>query len=482
MQYQNSKLVERMLVGPYHGRDAFKRTLKMMQSETGVIVEGSLLRRFEEQGFNLDVDLDNKSVYHPESMFENLAKYQGIPRLDTSSRDFEIAISLAFRAFGGDGSLQPLPFDENLEGTIKGSKSSGAPYFSRKGEVFHKDLDRAVRTVSGSKTPDPCVCYHRVQHGDSGPKQRMVWGYPQSMTLIEATFARPLIDKFLRHRSPMAFGMRKFELASRALPITNSGVRYSFDFSKFDSSVSIDLIKVAFRILKTWFRSMSHIEDKAWDVILRYFMFTPIIMPDGNVYSKSGGVPSGSYFTQLVDSIVNYIVIQYCFVKVFGKPVLDNKILVLGDDCLVGFDGHIPLQAFSRVASELGFTMNPDKCHISTFGEPWHFLGHIWVRGVVDRDEIDVVKRAVFPEKPNGIKDRRLREFTRMISYYCDAKSSHSLYYTGLRKLRQQHMIASFISHYDPEPATGWLEFQTSVQGVRLPPNTLALAYSGLLT
>lgn len=51
-----------------------------------------------------------------------------------------------------------------------------------------------------------------------------------------------------------------------------------------------------------------HKPQLLWDIIVDYIIHTPIRFADGERHVKHSGVASGSYFTQLIDSIVNYIV------------------------------------------------------------------------------------------------------------------------------------------------------------------------------
>jgi hypothetical protein len=277
------------------------------------------------------------------------------------------------------------------------------------------------------------------------------------MTLLESMFARPLIDHFLSVRSPMAFGLRSNEIAARMTRVENSGIRYSFDFSKFDASIPARLIDTAFSILGTYF-DMSEDEKKVWDKVQHYFIHTPILMPDGNVYVKHKGVPSGSYFTQMVDSIVNYILIQYGMLMSTGEAAESGKILVLGDDSLVGHHTHLPLQAMSGVFKAIGFDLSVEKSQVSVYPKPVEFLGHSWISGVVDREPIEIAKRLAFPEKRSGIEDPRLRIVTRMLAFTNDAKCAHNIFVNWSRSLTPNvHHL--YYRDRATVPVTGWEEF-----------------------
>lgn len=404
-----------------------RQVLGAMRPGGSALEEFGLRERLESQGFEFETQRDNKSIYSINDLFSALEKYSDwYPDFDHSDQKLKDALNIAMSTFGGDGSLTPINDYLELYASIKPDKSSGIPEFTSKKDSFERDLKRMQRFNRG-KRGLPCVAYHRVQHGVEGPKTRLVWGYPQSVTLAEARFARPLIEKFLSMRTPMAFGLRKMDLSTRLTPIENSNVRYGLDMSGFDSSVPPWMIDFAFKILSTWFDMSQEGTQEHWDYIVRYFIHTPILMPDSYVYIKHMGVPSGSYFTQLIDSICNFIVVQYCYLCIFGKKVTPEHISVLGDDSIFSSDKYAPISQFKTHAEKLGFRVNDRKSEISRFGKPYHFLGHAWDKGRPDRELQDLAIRAVFPERRSGIEDPIVRRNTKLASLYGDALSGADL-------------------------------------------------------
>lgn len=460
----------------------FRQTLRMLQSPTGVIVEGHVYRALVDQGFALDLDRDNKSVYDPKDLFTALDRYTRWVDLNVDEAAWDKAYSATLAAFGSGGkSLNVLENSQDIVRSLKLEKSSGAPEFTTKGEAVERDFARALRTLKGEVAPAPCVAYHRVQHGSSGPKTRLVWGYPLSMTILEAMFARPLIDHYLSGRGAMAFGLRKHEIAARLVPIVNSPIRYGVDFSGFDSSISPNLIRMAFNVLKTYFPTMDMEHTGVWNMVIDYFINTPIIMPDGYVYRKQRGVPSGSYFTQMIDSIVNFFAVQYASVRIRGRLIPEGKLLVLGDDSIFGTGEFVNLRAYARELGTLGLKMNVEKSVQNCFPADLHFLGHAWDRGLVDREPLEVAKRMAFPETVSSIKDGRVRIPTRMYAYLSDAKSAWPIlkkwaFYEG------NDVSALLGKQTSSQPITGWMEHSSIFEpGIRNWVGTPFGNYAGLV-
>jgi len=109
-------------------------------------------------------------------------------------------------------------------------------------------------------------------------------------------------------------------------------------------------------------------------------------MPDGRMWLKRVGVPSGSYFTQLVDLVVNHIIISYAQLKIYNRVF---QPYVLGDDSLFGIPielGYSDLDAFATHLSTLGFTLSTQKCIIATRPDDVGDRGLIPRRGAILRD------------------------------------------------------------------------------------------------
>jgi len=135
-------------------------------------------------------------------------------------------------------------------------------------------------------------------------KPRLTWVYPLEVAWIESLFALPLFER-LKHCSLLAWDVNWFnggsvELCAR-LPRRNA--HYGFDISGFDASVLESRIRWAFSLLRKCL-VLEKWQQNAWKFIVDYFVNTWAIMYD-NAYLTHDGVPSGSFFTQVIDSLVN---------------------------------------------------------------------------------------------------------------------------------------------------------------------------------
>jgi hypothetical protein len=450
----------------------FRAQLPRLQSHGGLVVERWLQRLLQSVGFTFDDELDNKSVTSPEALFDALGRYFTPDHWGVDRQKFEYAVGYAYRVFGHDkgDKLSPLPLDESLLETIQLSKASGSPEFLSKGEAFTKDLERAGK-ICERKTRRPyCMPFRRCQHGKRGPKTRLVWGYPLSMTLLEARFARPLINCFLANPRVMAFGGTNAGAGARITGIENMGTRVSLDFSGFDATVSDHLIDVAFNILSTHFVSFDEEEKRAWSTVRGYFTRTPIAMPDGNMYVKRRGIPSGSYFTQLVDSIVNFIAVQYAFLRAHDISIHQEKMLVLGDDCVLGCPVEPDVNALVRAFSEMGLQLNQDKTEVSREGSPVSFLGHTWNRGIKYRPVVELVKRAVYPEKHSS--QSGVEGIDRLYSIGGSAENGELLllrYYQALHGNMAPGPKSMVYALFTPALATGQDELREALEPSVLP-------------
>nr|AOR51390.1 RdRp [Partitivirus-like 3] len=314
--------------------------------------------------------------------------------------------------------------------TVPKDKSPGLPWklmgFKTKEDVFADD--DAMRQIRKDwiligrgyhvRLPD-CLVYARAQICDpSTNKVRATWGYPTGVFIEEARFVYPYLD-FLKNRRddyPLAYGVEigkggmgyVDEMFHRA----GSGVKAVMtDWRRFDKQIPAWLVRDAFALLKECFRTdvvvdvegkvwpvNSHITNARWSKMVQYFINTPFRMPDGSRYMKSHGVPSGSCFTNIIDSIINAVVTRYCVYQTTGSfPEYD---LYMGDDSVFVTRGVVNLDDIASVADEtFGFTLNVKKSYVTSERTNVQFLGYFNDSGYPIRDQDFLIASFCLPER-----------------------------------------------------------------------------------
>jgi hypothetical protein len=249
---------------------------------------------------------------------------------------------------------------------------------------------------------------------------------------MESRFARPLIERFLAMDTPMSFGLGKIAMGARIhrYCVEGQGRTVCLDYSKYDSTVTRTMILQSFRILSTWF-SEEERKELGWSTVVKYFISTPIVMPDGMLYvGKDHGVPSGSYFTQMIDSIVN-VALMYALQYQFHFDIAYKSLNVLGDDVIVNIKGPFDVSQWrSFLLKQYGVMLHDDE---KTQVGPPHYLGAYWFKGKPDLPIQELVNKATFPEKfrnYQGKPDSGARGV--LASYASSYLSAHRFLPTGL--------------------------------------------------
>lgn len=381
-------------MGPFR-RNSLKRYISQMsEPNPNGLFDGHVAQVLKQQGFEWEED--PRSVYDPAQLYTALERYAtDWDDHECMDEHLRYGFAKAFKIFAKPKamkSLRILSDAEVVSRALKLDKSSGLPLMTSKSESLVYSFDRESQIRLGLKAPNPCVAYKRTQRGN---KTRLVWGYPLEMTIMEARFARPIIDVLIDRRTPMAFGMTKCELGAyiHRYIVDEPGTIVAADYSKFDSTLSKTMINAAFRILSTWFEQ-TDLDEFGWDRIVHYFVHTPIVMPDGHLYKgKHHGVPSGSYFTQVVDSICN-VAMFYALSRKFDFQFRPQQLYVLGDDICAKVTGEVNLEQWAHYLGKFGMRLNVEKTLID---QP-HFLGAFWDKGKPDVPIQEAVNKAVFPE------------------------------------------------------------------------------------
>lgn len=368
------------------------------------------------QGISFEHTSEYRNIYSYEKLWDSLNTYEpGIVKNELDAH-MKAGLNRSFKTFAlptGHSKLKPV----SLVGTaaelfdaleIRKDTSSGlTAYGETKFEAFTVGLDKAVKILTEGKSPAPCLAGVRTQRKG---KTRLVWGYPLEMTIIEAIIARPIINYFKGADHLMSFGKTSHEIGTkmRASQTTTQHF-YSIDYSHFDSTVRSDAIRSAFRCFRTWFDLSELVYGNVtvaeiFDLVERYFITTPIVMPSREhnyptlILGKKSGVPSGSYFTQIVDSFSNAAIL-FGVADRFKFTVLDKNVYILGDDCLFFTDSLLNLARISNYVNTFGYLVNAQKCSTGFSNQAIEYLGRTWRNGFPLRSWSKAIRGALYPER-----------------------------------------------------------------------------------
>lgn len=132
-------------------------------------------------------------------------------------------------------------------------------------------------------------------------------------TVNEMMYYRPLLD--VQRKLPWRAALNSPDEIDAAITKLFDKVKsdsklylVSIDFKNYDKSIKGGLQYAAWNYIKQRFQKQYH---SAIDYIAQRFKFLPVVTPDGIIYGPHG-VPSGSTFTNELDSIVQYLVASSC--------------------------------------------------------------------------------------------------------------------------------------------------------------------------
>nr|QGZ98411.1 RNA dependent RNA polymerase [Plasmopara viticola lesion associated Partiti-like 1] len=281
---------------------------------------------------------------------------------------------------------------------------------------IQREWDSIGRGV-GWKLPDVQAFHRTVVSPKSKQKVRLTWGFPVDVIAEEARWFYPMWShvKSVSQTAGTCYGV--------GLEIGLGGIQYlqdqmvttgynalCGDFSQFDSTVPGWLIRDVFAHMSDWF-DFEHVIDRegiVWDVnpnktvrrwkaMVSYFLSCSIRLPNGERFKKSKGVPSGSMFTNFIDTICNAVATRYACMQASGRlPLRDYY---YGDDSCVMIKGLNVTKFADVLESTFGLKLNMDKTIYTCNPRNIHWLGYYAREGLPKRELDFLLASSVYPEK-----------------------------------------------------------------------------------
>lgn len=263
--------------------------------------------------------------------------------------------------------------------------------------TFNKLILPATRTqVSGAFEESSGQMTNKCKH-----KTRLVNMVDLYVIICELKYSKP-IQNFMSKTEWYAGGKDDSEISRQ---FSDWRFRYNYflsiDYSKFDQTIPAWLIEDAFDIIKGAFVDVG----PEFDVIVHDFIHKDVLF-DGSVYHIDKGVPSGSMFTQIIDSICNMIAILTYFNSIH---VDDVKMCIMGDDNIIFTKDLIDKDSLSSyLLRNFGLIFNSSKSDdVKSVKESPHFLSKFYKYEGVWRHPNVILSKMIYPERKRIYYDKK---------------------------------------------------------------------------
>lgn len=338
------------------------------------------------------------------------------------------------------------------------SSAAGYNYIGPKGPTLGENHNRAIRLAKATlwstiKDEDggpayalrnmvPDVGYTRTQLSNIREKTKVrgVWGRAFHYILLEGTTARPLLETFMKANTFYHIGLDPQLSVPRLMSDMAINCRwlYAIDWSGFDTTVSRFEINAAFDIIKSLVDFPNFETEQTFELCRQIFIHKKIAAPDGETYWVHKGIPSGSYYTSIIGSIINRIRIEYLWRSIFQRtPIM---CATQGDDSLVGDEYLVDIKAIADYAKQFGWIINAEKTEYSRSPELVTFLGRTMRGGLNARELEKCLKLLIFPE--HAVESGRISAY-RARSIMEDCGHTSEYINTIARRLKRKYGIAA---------------------------------------
>lgn len=300
-------------------------------------------------------------------------------------------------------------------GLPKKDTHAGFSYFLTgwrlKGEYLDELADKLIPTMQQAKKDGtfgtPIIPGYRTQGsglydqdgertGTYKAKTRFVSIVDIYVIMAEVMFAKPF-QEYLARTPWYAGGKSDAELLISIRRRVHKGYHMlTVDYSNYDQSIPYWLIKDAFEVVRASFDDVEF-DHVLFDVVVNDFIYKVFLDGHGNLIYADKGVPSGSMFTQIIDTIVNRIMIE-TFKNSKHEDI--ESMIIMGDDNLIFSKTPISVEEISSYLFHMfGITANADKCTVTDPGGDPEFLSRIWKEAGVYRNPKILFIKMLYPER-----------------------------------------------------------------------------------
>ena len=274
------------------------------------------------------------------------------------------------------------------------SSSGGFGYWIRKAKCkwsLYRDALHFLDIKSSTWLHYPMTSGFRVQQRPDdyddpkstiSVKTRLFMIYSGVITLFEEKF-HPLSTYLAEQQTPYFTGKTGAQYSSQLKGIfAKSSKVAGSDLSGFDATVSTQLIISAFVIMAIAFKQKKLSDQNILIKLCQYFCVSVVYINHPKLgdltFVKYSGVPSGSVFTNLIDTLVHLITISINFPEL----VSSKRYAICGDDLVFDpsfvSDTGKHFELLDKAYASEGMILSEESC-LTQVPRYFKFLGHIWI-------------------------------------------------------------------------------------------------------
>lgn len=255
------------------------------------------------------------------------------------------------------------------------------------------------------------------------PKSRLVSMVRLYLILAEMRFAHH-VQRQIGITKWYAGGKSTTQQANIINQLKRSGYSgwISIDYSQYDQTISSWIIRDVFEVIRLAYSDDPYFDGDLFNIIVNDFINKTII--DGNMRRRTikKGVPSGSMFTQIIDSLVNKLMIM-TFME--AKGIEHYEMFIMGDDNLVYLRTDRDLKndllpdMEGYLKRNFGIIMNASKSSCGSIFQSPEFLSRRWDNDGEWRAPGILLAKLIQPER---FRDYKRHKFTtlQIIQSYVD--------------------------------------------------------------
>jgi hypothetical protein len=189
---------------------------------------------------------------------------------------------------------------------------------------------------------------------------------------------------------------------------------------------------------------------RRWKAMISYFINTKVRSPSGLRIQKSSGVPSGSMWTNFIDTCVNAVQFRTALYRTVGS--LPAKDYYYGDDSQVFLlQDTVSLEALAdELLRTFGAILSVDKTILTDNPDNIHWLGYYRRTGGPRRSMAFIVASTVYPERAS---DSPLESCARLLGQLYSCMDPHAAvrFYDAVKHIMEKYgytksLVESYVS------------------------------------